>query len=208
MVSSAPQVSDLLAGQEVVPVVVVENKEQALGLAAALLEGGVNVIEVTLRNRFAIDAIKAIKQAFPEMLVLAGTVNSAEKMREVISVNVDGVISPGITTTLLDIAREQSIPYLPGVATASEVMMAIEHGLTECKLFPATVVGGIGALKAFSGPFGEIKFCPTGGVTADNYKDFLALDNVMCVGGSWLAPSDLVKEHKWSEITALCKAVT
>jgi 2-dehydro-3-deoxyphosphogluconate aldolase/(4S)-4-hydroxy-2-oxoglutarate aldolase len=108
----------------------------------------------------------------------------------------------------LKTAKQQNIPYLPGVGTASEVMLAIEYGLSECKLFPATVVGGIGALKAFNGPFGGMRFCPTGGVSPSNYEEFLALPNVMCVGGSWIAPSKMVEAGDWAGITALCKEIT
>lgn len=200
-------VSELLGDQKVVPVVVIENEEQAIGLAGALLEGGINVIEITLRNDYGVKAIEVIKEKFPQMVVLAGTVNTEAQMVAVVKVGVDGIISPGITISLLETARRQNIPYLPGVGTASEVLMAIEHGLTECKLFPATVVGGVSALKAFNGPFTSMMFCPTGGVSESNYEEFLALPNVMCVGGSWLAPTTLVREHKWSEITQLCKAV-
>ena len=202
---SNTQVSELIKGQEVVPVVVIENEEQAVGLAGALLEGGINVIEITLRNAYGIKAVSLIKEKFPEMVVLAGTVNTAQQLRDVVKAGVDGIISPGLTVSLLEAAREEKIPYLPGVGTASEVLLAIEHGLTECKLFPATVVGGIGALKAFNGPFSQIRFCPTGGVSPDNFKDFLALPNVMCVGGSWLAPLSLVREGNWVEITRLCQ---
>lgn len=206
--SNSIQVSELIKGQQVVPVVVIKNEEQALGLANALLAGGINVIEITLRDAFGVKAIELIKKNVPSMVVLAGTVNSVEQMHEVVAAGVDGVISPGITEALLQAAQEQGIPYLPGVSSASDVLLAMQYGLTECKLFPATVVGGIAALKAFSGPFGSIRFCPTGGVSSDNYQEFLALPNVMCVGGSWLAPSTLVEQAQWSEITALCKAVT
>ena len=198
-------VSQLLKGQKVVPVVVIENEDQAIGLAQALLDGGINVIEITLRNSYGLEAIEVIKKRFPEMVVLAGTVNTEALLVATVRAGVDGVISPGITEALLDTAKRQGIPYLPGVSTASDVMLAIEHGLTECKLFPATVVGGIGALKAFSGPFGDIKFCPTGGVSQDNYKDFLAQSNVMCVAGSWVAPKNLVREGRWAEITEICR---
>jgi len=201
-------VSEMLDGQKVVPVVVIENQEQAMGLAQALLDGGVNVIEITLRNAYGIKAIELIKQRFPDMVVLAGTVNLPAQMVAVVKAGVDAIISPGITESLLKTAKQQGIPYLPGVATASDLMLAMEYGIRECKLFPATVVGGISALKAFSGPFSEIRFCPTGGVSESNYHDFLALPNVMCVGGSWLAPSKLVREGDWSAITELCKAVS
>ena len=202
-----PLVSELLKGQQVVPVVVIENEAQAVNLAQALLDGGVSVIEITLRNAYGIQAIEIIKDKFPEMLVLAGTVNFPAQMVAVARAGADAVISPGITRSLLDTARHQGIPYLPGVATPSEAMLAMEHGLKECKLFPATVVGGIGALKAFNGPFSQLKFCPTGGVSEANYKEFLALPNVMCVGGSWIAPSDKIASGDWAGITAECKAL-
>ncbi len=206
-VTKTQLVSEMIGDQKVMPVVVIENEEQAMSLAQALLDGGVNVIEITLRNAYGVKAIEVIKQNFPEMVVLAGTVNLPAQMVAVVKAGVDAIISPGITESLLKTAKEQGIPYLPGVATASEVMLAMEYGLRECKLFPATVVGGISALKAFSGPFGEMKFCPTGGVNEANYQDFLALPNVMCVGGSWIAPSSAVKNGEWSAITAACKAV-
>ncbi|MFT7528177.1 MAG: 2-dehydro-3-deoxyphosphogluconate aldolase/(4S)-4-hydroxy-2-oxoglutarate aldolase [Arenicella sp.] len=199
-------VSDLLNGQKIVPVVVIENKRQALGLAQALLDGGIQVIEITLRNSYGMQAIADVKTAFPEILTLAGTVNTAQSMLDVMAAGADGIISPGITDTLLRTAVENKIPYLPGVATASEVLTAMEHGLSECKLFPATVVGGVSALKAFSGPLSNMKFCPTGGVGEDNYQDFLALANVMCVGGSWIAPSRLIAQADWQGISELCKA--
>ncbi len=207
-ISTAKNVSELLDGQQIVPVVVIEDEAQALGLAQALLDGGINVIEITLRNDYGVKAIELIKQKFPDMVVLAGTVNTEAQMVAVVKAGVDGIISPGISVSLLETAKRQNIPYLPGVATASEVMLAIEHGLTECKLFPASVVGGMSALNAFNGPFTSVSFCPTGGVSASNYQEFLDLPNVMCVGGTWLAPSKLVKEHKWAEITDLCLQVT
>lgn len=201
-------VKELLKGQQLVPVVVLETNSQALGLAEALLEGGVNVIEITLRNEFGLHAVEAVKKSFPEMLTLAGTVNSSQSMLEVVAAGADGIISPGLTRKLLETARENNIAYLPGVATASEVLLAMEYGLSECKLFPATVVGGIGALKAFSGPFPNMQFCPTGGVNENNYLDFLALKNVMCVGGSWLCPTQKIIDEDWSAITALCRTAT
>lgn len=203
-----PSVGDLLGGQKIVPVVVIDNADQAHGLAQALLAGGVNVIEITLRNAYGIHAIELIKKHYPDMLVLAGTVNTAAQLVAVVQAGVDGIISPGITEKLAVAAHEQGVPYLPGVATASEVLLAMQYGLRECKLFPATVVGGIGALKAFNGPFPNMQFCPTGGVSESNYQDFLALPNVMCVGGSWIAPASAVTAGDWSEITDLCKAVT
>ena len=200
------KISELVGSQKVVPVVVIENAEQAVGLAQALLDGGMNVIEITLRNAYALEAIKLIKKQFPQMIIMAGTVCTAEQLRAAVDAGADSIVSPGVTNSLLDTARELNIPYLPGVATASEILLAVEYGLTECKLFPATVVGGLSALKAFNGPYGDIRFCPTGGVTPDNFNDFLALPNVMCVGGSWLAPTKMVREGDWQGITQLAKA--
>ena len=151
------KVSELLNGQQIVPVVVLEDSASTRGLSQALLDGGVNVIEVTLRNEFGIKAIAQIKQEFPDMVVLAGTVNTVADMHAVAEAGVDGVISPGLTPALLRAANELSLPYMPGVATSSEVLTAIEHGLSECKLFPASVVGGVSALKAFGGPFPSIQ---------------------------------------------------
>ncbi len=204
--SNVKLVSDLITGQEVVPVVVIEDQQQAHGLAQALLDGGINVIEITLRNAYGVSAIAYIKQNFPDMVVLAGTVTNPEQFKAVVDAGVDGIISPGLTPSLLQIAKDLDVPFLPGVATSSDILIGMEYGLTEFKLFPATVVGGMGALKAYNGPFSSIRFCPTGGVSPSNFKEFLALPNVMCVGGSWLAPLSLVREGNWAEITRLCKA--
>ncbi|NNC99423.1 MAG: bifunctional 4-hydroxy-2-oxoglutarate aldolase/2-dehydro-3-deoxy-phosphogluconate aldolase [Gammaproteobacteria bacterium] len=206
--SNSTTVSELLSGQSIVPVVVIENKQQALGLAQALVDGGINVIEITLRNDYGIHAIGAVKTAFPDMLTLAGTVTSAQEMVDVVNAGVDGIISPGLTPALLQTAEEQKIAYLPGVATPSDILLGMQHGLMEFKLFPATVVGGVGALKAFGGPFPELKFCPTGGVGEVNFREFLALANVMCVGGSWIAPAAMIAEENWQGITDLCLAAT
>ena len=198
--------SELLKGEKVVPVVAIDNEQQALGLAEALIKGGINVIEITLRNDYAIRAIEPIKQRFPELITLAGTVNNQQAMKDVVNAGADGVISPGITEALLETAQQHKVVYLPGVASASEVLLAMQYGLQECKLFPATVVGGVAALKALQGPFPEMRFCPTGGINEHNYQEFLSLPNVMCVGGSWLAPSKLIKDQDWAAITKLCLA--
>ncbi|NND82324.1 MAG: bifunctional 4-hydroxy-2-oxoglutarate aldolase/2-dehydro-3-deoxy-phosphogluconate aldolase [Gammaproteobacteria bacterium] len=202
------KVSALLDGLKVVPVVVLENEQQTIGLCDALCEGGIDVIEITLRHEFGLSAISLAKQHRPEMRVLAGTVNSAQDFDAAVAAGADGIISPGFTVALAEAARRHDMPYLPGVATGSEILLAMENGLSECKLFPAGVVGGVSALKAFSGPFAEMRFCPTGGVSEKNVADYLALPNVMCVGGSWLAPTDLVRAGDWAAITELCRDVT
>ncbi|MCL4165061.1 UNVERIFIED_CONTAM: hypothetical protein GTU68_062292, partial [Idotea baltica] len=201
-------VESLLNGQKIVPVVVIENEQQALGLASALIEGGINVIEVTLRNEFGIHAIEIVKKAFPDMLMLAGTVNNAQEAVDVVNAGAQGIVSPGITDSLVAKISDLDVSYLPGVATPTDVLVAMQAGLTECKLFPAMVVGGISALKAFNGPFGNIRFCPTGGVGENNYQEFLAQPNVMCVGGSWVTPSSMIQAQDWAGITELCKAAT
>ena len=199
------KLSDLLGGQKVVPVAVIEDESQALGLPKALLDGGVRVIEITLRSDYALIAISKIKKEFPEMMILAGTVCSAEQMIAAVQAGAEGIISPGFTEALAKQAQKLDVPYLPGVATASEALLASQYGLTEFKLFPADIAGGVSALKAFSGPFLDFKFCPTGGVNKDNYLEFLALDNVMCVGGSWLAPKQAARAGDWDAISQLCK---
>jgi 2-dehydro-3-deoxyphosphogluconate aldolase/(4S)-4-hydroxy-2-oxoglutarate aldolase len=204
-VSDSVKVSELLNGQSIVPVVVLDNKDQAVGLANALLEGGIRSIEITLRNSYGMQAIRDVKSAFPEMVTLAGTVTNSQAMLDVMEAGVDGVVSPGLTDSLLATAQKNNVPFLPGVGTSSEIIKAMEYGLTECKLFPATVVGGVAALKALGGPFGEIKFCPTGGIGENNYREFLALPNVMCVGGSWIAPSDLIESGDWKSISEMCR---
>jgi len=203
--SQIKSIVPLLGEQKVIPVVVIEDEQQALGLGQALLDGGVTVIEITLRNQFGLRAIELVKSNFPKMLVIAGTVNSAAAVGQVSNAGADAIVSPGVTNAILEEVIIHNIPYLPGVATPSEILQVMEMGFNECKLFPASVVGGVAALKAFSGPFPDIRFCPTGGISQFNYADFLALKNVICVGGSWIAPSSLIRSHDWQGITDLCK---
>ena len=207
-VSKSTTIESQLNGQQVVPVVVINNKEQALGLAQALIDGGINVIEITLRNDYGIKAIEEVKQAFPDMLVVAGTVKTSQEAIDVVNAGAQGIVTPGVTDALLNTIAGLDVSYLPGVTGPSQVLMAIEHGLSECKLFPASVVGGIDMLKALNAPFPSIRFCPTGGVGAGNFKDYLALNNVMFVGGSWIAPSSLIEAQDWASITELSRAAT
>lgn len=194
-------VQKLLEGIPVIPVLALTNVETAPALANALIEGGLPALEITLRTPQAMDVIAAIKESCPKAIVGAGTVNTPEQVEICAKAGVDFMVSPGLYQPLLQVARDTNIPYLPGVATASEVLMAINEGLTACKFFPAQQSGGIPMLKALAGPYGEMIFCPTGGISADNFQDFLALDNVFCVGGSWTAPKDLIKAEAWTEIT-------
>ncbi len=187
----------------IVPVVVVDNANEALDLAKALYDGGISVMEITLRTKAGLDAIEKISKEFSLMTVGAGTVCDIEDYRNAVNSGSKFVFSPGITISLIEESKNQSIPFIPGVSCASEIMLAKENALTHCKLFPASLVGGVDMLKALGGPFPGINFCPTGGVNLNNMNDFLALDNVLCVGGSWVSSSKLVKQKNFKEITKI-----
>lgn len=189
----------------VIPVVVIDDPEQAPGLARALLAGGVRAIEVTLRTAAAIDAIAAIAEAEPEMLVGAGTILSEDDMRRSASAGARFLVSPGATQSLLEAGEAANLPYLPGVATVSEAMALRELGYRRLKFFPADANGGATALKGIAGPIQDLEFCPTGGVGVGNAADYLALGNVFAVGGSWLAPKDAVVAGDWARIEALAR---
>lgn len=189
----------------IVPVIVLENIEDALPLAEALLEGGISIMEITLRTDAGLGSIEAISKALPQMHVGAGTVLNANDFKKAVVHGAQFVFSPGISEELMQTSKELDIALIPGVTTASEMMMAKNHGFEHCKLFPATLAGGVEALKAFSGPFTSMHFCPTGGVNLKNLNDFLSLDNVLCVGGSWLVPKQIIKDKKFQVITRLCK---
>lgn len=196
---------DYMKLSPIVPVVVLEDADKALPLAEALLEGGINIMEITLRSDVALASIERIARDLPGMHVGAGTVLDASQMIRVRDAGGRFSFSPGISKELLDCAWQEDIPFIPGVATASEVMLAIKHGMEGCKLFPASAVGGIELLKGFAGPFGAMKFCPTGGVSLDNLNDYLALPNVVCVGGSWIVPKQSVAESDFETVTRLCR---
>jgi 2-dehydro-3-deoxyphosphogluconate aldolase/(4S)-4-hydroxy-2-oxoglutarate aldolase len=187
----------------VIPVMVINNIEQAVPLANALVEGGLKVLEITLRTPVALDAIKIIKAEVPGAIVGTGTVINLETLKQAIDVGSDFLVSPGVTENLIDAALKAGTPILPGVASPSEVMRLMELGITQMKFFPAEAAGGIPMLKSIGGPLPQVTFCPTGGVNPKNATDYLALKNVACVGGSWMAPADLVDAGNWDEITRL-----
>lgn len=190
----------------VIPVLTISETTDAVALATALTAGGLNVLEVTLRTEVALRAIRAIAAACPEVVVGAGTVRAPEQAEAAIAAGARFVVSPGITPRLMDAARRWSVPYLPGVATASEAMALADLGCGFQKFFPAEQSGGVGALKALAAPLYDIRFCPTGGIDAANAPDYLALPNVVCVGGSWIAPSAKIAEGDWDGITKLAQA--
>ncbi len=189
----------------VIPVIVLTDARQAVLLARALVAGGIRMLEVTLRTPQALACIEAIAREVPEAVAGAGTVRSAADAQACAMAGARFAVSPGYTHAVGQACRDAGLPLLPGVATASEIMMAQQDGLAELKFFPALQAGGPAMLKAWSGPFGDVRFCPTGGITAANAAEFLALPNVVCVGGSWLTPADALARGDWAHITALAR---
>ncbi|QEM80807.1 MULTISPECIES: bifunctional 4-hydroxy-2-oxoglutarate aldolase/2-dehydro-3-deoxy-phosphogluconate aldolase [Halomonas] len=190
---------------EVIPVITIERIEDAIPMGRALVEGGLTVLEVTLRTDCAIEAIARLKKEIPQASIAAGTVLTPAQYRQVEQAGADFVVTPGATDALYRYGVESPVPMLPGVATISELMTGWQYGYRRFKFFPAEASGGVKALKAFAGPISEARFCPTGGISLNNAADYLALPNVMCVGGSWLTPKSLVNEGDWDAIRALAK---
>ena len=189
----------------VIPVIVLNDVAHAVPMARALVAGGIRMLEVTLRTPQALACIEAIAREVPEAVVGAGTVRSAADVQACANAGARFAVSPGYTHAVGQACRDAGMPLLPGVATGSEIMMAQEDGLTELKFFPAMQAGGPAMLKAWSGPYFDVKFCPTGGVTLQNASEFLALPNVVCVGGSWLVPLDAMAQGDWAAVTQLAR---
>lgn len=197
--------NDTLQSCRVLPVVTARDVESTVQLARALCRGGMPAIEITLRTPAALEAIAAVRSEVPEMLVAAGTVNTPADLERVLDAGVELALSPGSTDALLRAAAEAPLSFVPGVGTASEVMNAMDHGFSICKLFPAVVVGGIAMLRSLGGPFPDMRFCPTGGLDRQNFRQFLALPNVICCGGSWMVAADLVDNGRWDVIEDLAR---
>jgi 2-dehydro-3-deoxyphosphogluconate aldolase / (4S)-4-hydroxy-2-oxoglutarate aldolase len=195
--------AELLSVGPVIPVIVIEDADQAVPLARALVAGGVRVLEVTLRTPAALGAISAIARHVPDAVVGVGTVTEMGQFAAARDAGARFAVSPGLTPALQEAARRAGLPWLPGVMTPSDVIAARAAGLRQLKLFPAQQAGGIGMLKALYGPFPDVVFCPTGGITAATAPDFLALPNVACVGGSWLTPASAMAAGDWATITQL-----
>jgi 2-dehydro-3-deoxyphosphogluconate aldolase/(4S)-4-hydroxy-2-oxoglutarate aldolase len=177
-------------------------------MADALAEGGLTALEVTLRTPVALDAIARLQRERPQLLIGAGTVTSGAQMKQCAALGVRFAISPGLTPALLEIAHELHMPYLPGTATASEVMLGLQYGWSEFKFFPAEAAGGIAMLKSWAGPFPEIRFCPTGGINPQNAGSYLSLANVAMVGSSSMLPAEALKRKDWAEIARRARAFT
>lgn len=189
----------------VIPVIVIDDLSHAVPLAKALVAGGVRVLEITLRTTIALEAIWAICHEVEEAVVGAGTVTTPAELHAVGKAGAVFAISPGSTPELLNAGNRGAVALIPGVTTVSELMAGVALGYTHFKFFPAEVSGGANALKAFAGPFPKVTFCPTGGISPSNYRDYLALENVACVGGSWLVPTDAVQRGDWAGITRLAR---
>ncbi|MGB0936836.1 MAG: bifunctional 4-hydroxy-2-oxoglutarate aldolase/2-dehydro-3-deoxy-phosphogluconate aldolase [Colwellia sp.] len=199
------QPKDLFATGPIVPVLVIDKVADAVPIAEALLEADVKVLEVTLRTPSALDVISEIASKLPEALIGSGTVTTRQQLQQSIDAGAKFAISPGMTKDLLSAGNESEIALIPGISSISELMDAVDYGYDHLKFFPAEASGGVNAIKSIGGPFPDIKFCPTGGININNVRDYLALSNVACCGGSWLVPNDAVANKNWPEITRLAK---
>ena len=196
---------DIASHGPVIPVIVIDRVEDALPLAEALLAGGVKVLEVTLRTAAGLPAIEAIARNLPEAVVGVGTVLNADDARRASEAGARFAVSPGYTSDVGNACKGLGLPLLPGVATSGEIMAALADGFSFLKLFPAEAAGGIPLLKAWASPFGQVSFCPTGGISQVTAPHYLALPNVRCVGGSWLTPADAMRQGDWARITQLAR---
>jgi 2-dehydro-3-deoxyphosphogluconate aldolase/(4S)-4-hydroxy-2-oxoglutarate aldolase len=199
------KIRDVLALAPVIPVLTVTKLEHAAPLARALYAGGLEVLEITLRTEVALAVIEAMRKAVPEAVVGAGTLLRPEDFKRAEAVGAQFAVTPGLTPQLAEAAKSVSYPLLPGIVSPSEILEALQFGYDTLKFFPAQQAGGIPMLQAFAGPFAQVAFCPTGGISRDTAPDFLKLRNVLCVGGSWVAPNALVEKGDWAGIEALAR---
>jgi 2-dehydro-3-deoxyphosphogluconate aldolase / (4S)-4-hydroxy-2-oxoglutarate aldolase len=205
MKTKEPKLAALFKSACIIPVLTIERLEDAVPLARALVAGGVRILEVTLRTPVAIEAAKAIMSEVPDAIVGIGTILTADDLARAQALGVRFGISPGATPELLKAAELSDLPFAPGIATASELMLALEHGFNLVKFFPAEQSGSIKALRALAGPFPDARFCPTGGIGEANAASWLAEPNVVAVGGSWLCPAADIRSGNWAGITAICE---
>ena len=195
------QAERLLHSAGILPVVTVHTLAQARRVSAALLEGGLPAIELTLRTPVAMDALAMLKKELPGIVIGAGTVLTVDQMQQSIDTGADFLVTPGTPAFLADALAEAQIPVVPGAATPTELLSLMARGFRVCKLFPASAVGGLAMLKGLAGPLSELKICPTGGITADNAAEYLAQPNVVCVGGSWMVPPAWLDAGEWDKVT-------
>ncbi len=205
---TAKDIAAILADGPVIPVIVIEDVAHAVPLAKALVAGGVRVLEVTLRTEAGLESMRRMLGEVPEAIVGAGTVLTGAQLEEVAGIGAAFAVSPGATESLLDAAQGSPVPLLPGTATASEVMQVLERGYEYMKLFPAEAAGGVELLSSLASPLPAAKFCPTGGIDPEKAKRYLALPNVVCVGGSWLVPRDALRQGDWARVTELARGTS
>lgn len=196
--------SDLMGSQQVLPIIQVENEEQGVKTAQAMVAGGINVVEVVLRTAGSLAALSAIKKAFPDLQVGAGTILDEDKLNQALEAGADFIITPAITPKLLTALSKCTVPVIPGVSNTADIALAHEYGFREMKLFPASLCGGVAFLKAVSSVFQDVKFCPTGGVNPENLAEFISLPNVTAAGGTWLANKTWIEAGHWQQITQAC----
>ncbi len=200
-----PDLATMFPTRSLIPVVVIDDANDAVSLAEALLAGGITSIEITLRTEAGLPAIGAIAKAVPDILVGAGTVLSPAQMEQAANAGAVFQVSPGVTDVLADYAKAKNIAWLPGTANASNVMLVKEYGFSHVKLFPASLVGGVGMIKQFTSVFPDVRICPTGGISRENMHDYAALNSVFAIGGSWLAPKAAMQNKDWAGITQIAK---
>ncbi|MEO9242083.1 bifunctional 4-hydroxy-2-oxoglutarate aldolase/2-dehydro-3-deoxy-phosphogluconate aldolase [Pseudomonas inefficax] len=205
MADKAARIDAICEKARILPVITIAREEDILPLADALAAGGIRTLEVTLRSQHGLKAIQVLREQRPELCVGAGTVLDRGMFAAVEAAGAQFVVTPGITQDILEAGVDSEIPLLPGISTPSEIMMGYALGYRRFKLFPAEISGGVAAIKAFGGPFGDIRFCPTGGVNPANVRNYMALPNVMCVGGTWMLDSSWIKNCDWARIEA-CSA--
>jgi len=199
---------EIMHASPVIPVIAIDDPDDAVPLARALVGGGIRVLEITLRTEYGLAAIRAVAEQVPDAIVGVGTLTQPEEFTAAREAGAVFGVSPGLTQALVAAARTSGLPLLPGVMTPSEVMAAREYGFRQLKLFPAAQAGGVGMLNAVAGPLPDVQFCPTGGVTQQSAPQFLACPNVACVGGSWLTPKDALRARDWERIEALARAAS
>lgn len=199
------EIDSICQRTNVIPVLTIDRLEDAVPLCRALYEGGLTVLEITLRTDCAIEALFRLRDALPEASIGAGTVLTPAQYRRVEEAGVDFVVTPGTTDRLYEYGIESPVPLLPGIATATELMTGWQFGYRRFKFFPAEASGGVAALKALAGPMRDVRFCPTGGITPDNAANYLKLRNVMCVGGTWVAPKELIEQENWDAIREIAR---
>ncbi len=202
------QIQDILRANRIIPVITLDRVADAVPLARALVAGGIRALEITLRTPAAVGGARAIIAEVPEAIVGLGTVLTPADLALCVELGAQFAVSPGATPRLLAAAQTSMVPLLPGIATASELMAALDHGIETVKFFPAVPAGGIPALKALAGPFPQVRFCPTGGISATTAPAWLALPNVLAIGGSWLCPPDNIRAGDWVGITAIARTAT